>query len=134
MTNDLNYTGPGSLPHTQRILDPTDYPRITTTYDIVTPESAEDGDVAESGWEDEVGHDCRPDQGDANPDCRWSVVHMAVAFLSGKCLDSGGGPESYYEADGTTDYSTGANTRLAFHLEGFLPDELDTIHAFLDRA
>ena len=31
MTNYLNYTGPGSLPHTQRILDPTDYPRITTT-------------------------------------------------------------------------------------------------------
>ena len=133
MTNYLNYTGPGSLPHTQRILDPTDYPRITTTYDIVTPESAEDGDVAESGWEDEVGHDCRPDDYDKD-DGLLTPVHMAVAFLTDKCLDSGGGPESYYEADGTTDYRTGANTRLAFHLKGFLPDELDAIHAFLDLA
>lgn len=131
MTNYLNYTGPGSLPHTQRILDPTDYPRITTTYDIVTPESAEDGDVAESGYEDEVGHDCRPDQGDGNPDGLWSPVHMAVAFLSDKCLDSGDG-ETYYEADGHTNMYTGVHTQLAFHLEGFLPDELDAIHAHLD--
>jgi len=108
------------------------WPRITTTYEVVTPESAEDGDVAESGWEDEVGHDCRPDQGDANPHGLWSPVHMAVAFLSDKCLDSGGGPESYYEADGHTNMYTGVHTRLAFHLEGFLPDELDAIHAFLD--
>tara|TARA_Y100000588_G_scaffold391068_1_gene498590 strand:+ start:950 stop:1351 length:402 start_codon:yes stop_codon:yes gene_type:complete len=131
MTNYLNYTGPGSLPHTQRILDPTDYARITTTYDIVTLESAEDGDVAESGWEDEVGHDCRPDDYDRDNGLL-TPVHMAVAFLSGKCLDSGGGPETYYEADGHTNMYTGARTRLAFHLVGFLPDELDAIHAFLD--
>lgn len=99
-----------------------DYPRITTTYDIVTPESAKEGDVAESGFEDEIGHDCRPDDydiDDGNP----TPVHVAVAFLDDKCLDSGGGPGSYYEADGTTDYKTGENTRRAYHLEGFTDRE-----------
>ena len=37
----------------------TDEKRIRVTYEIITPESAADGDVAESGWLDKEGRDFR---------------------------------------------------------------------------
>ena len=40
---------------------------------------------------------------------------------------------SYYQADGSTDYSTGEETRNAYHLEGFTHDQLRAIYRRVTR-
>lgn len=54
-------------------------PRILTTYSTVTPESAEHGDVADSGWIDEDG----VPMGDDDE----SAVDDAVKFLKDKGVE-----------------------------------------------
>ena len=40
---------------------------------------------------------------------------------------------SYYQADGSTDYRTGEETRNAYHLKGFTPDQLRAIYLRVRR-
>ena len=84
---------------------------IRISYEVVTPESAEDGDVAERGWEDEDGeeHD----------------VESAGRFLQGTEPSSSHFHEGiwYTDVDGDVDFTTGAETRRSYHLSGFSVDE-----------
>jgi hypothetical protein len=118
--------------------------KIQMTYEVVTPESAEDGDFADHGFAEPGGwtysiadesfeERCKSvgrDQAlkDMTPEPEeFDTVAEAVEFLShygpfeASCypLCKSGGHDCWVtQADSDVDYSTGAETRLSFHLEG----------------
>lgn len=100
-------------------------PLIKVTYSIVTPESAEDGDFAESGWEDEDGFDCTPDEFDVLEGL--TAVDVASRLLlregvmepSSSFYQHGVWFSSYPE----TDYRTGESKTRSFYLYGFTEAE-----------
>ncbi len=75
------------------------------TYDIVTPESAEDGDVAESGYYSRGGwkHE--------DPS-EWTLREVVTQFGYGGFEDGG---SSFYSATSDTNYRTGEDTSYAVH-------------------
>jgi hypothetical protein len=86
---------------------------IRTTYEIVTPESAEQGDAAERGFEDEDGTAYTEAEAiDKLRGCEPSRSAFSVG--------PNGEPHVWYtEADGSIDYSDGSERRESFHLVGF---------------
>jgi hypothetical protein len=54
-------------------------PKITTTYQVITPESAAEGDYEETGFIDEEGQDMEPDEFDLEEGK--TPVDLAVEFL-----------------------------------------------------
>ena len=112
--------------------------RIKTTYSVVTPESAEIGDYADSGWENEEGVCADPDELDVE---EHGSVLAAVVDCAVKAIGNGveasdyptccPGHTWYTEIDGETDYSDGSNKTLSFHLDGFSEDEELAIYAAL---
>jgi hypothetical protein len=106
---------------------PAEDKKIVTTYQIVTPESAEQGDFADQGWENEEGESMLPDQYDEGI----TAVDKAVKFLQ----DNGGSEPSssqfnygvWYstpDSDHNNDYFTkGIEKYYSFHLKGFTPEE-----------
>ncbi len=100
--------------------------RIATTYQVVTPESAEQGDYADQGWEDEDGESMVPDEYDVEEEK--TAVDKAVEFLT----DKGGlEPSSshfntgvwYSTIDPERDFHSGEEKYYSFHLKGFTPEE-----------
>lgn len=97
------------------------HPRILTTYETVTPESAEHGDVADRGWIDDEGESMAPDSYDRSEGL--TAVDKAVRFLK----DNGAGEASssyfhrgiWYSDYGSEDYRTGENEQRSYHLKGF---------------
>ena len=85
---------------------------FSVTYDIVTPESAADGDVADSGY---LLEDCS--LRDAIREMDHCLVQPSVWPF-----DPSYPWLSFYEVDGETDVRTGETTSKAFHL----PDNLTT--------
>jgi hypothetical protein len=85
--------------------------KVRITYEVVTPESAEEGDAAERGWIDEDGTDY--------------TVEDAIQLLQGKEPSSSHfHPGVWYsDIDGDVDLRTGAETRQSYHLDGFSEDE-----------
>jgi hypothetical protein len=77
--------------------------RYSITYEIVTHESAELGEAAESGFELE---DCECDPEEAANE--WS----------NHCFDGGSDGYSWYVADAEVDYMTGDCTTRAYHFDG----------------
>jgi hypothetical protein len=106
-------------------------PRITTTYQTVTPESAEHGDFADCGFEDEDGYPCVPEDEDE------TVVSMAVSFLTDKgvmepsCWPTWGIGTWYSTEPQIEDYSTAEEISYSFHLKGFTEDQERAIYAAL---
>lgn len=102
--------------------------RIATTYQIVTPESAEQGDYAESGWEDEEGESVEPDEFD---DEGTTVVDKAVKWLLDKgaieASSSSFHSDVWYTSAEDINYSTGSFTTYNFHLRGFTPEEQEAV-------
>lgn len=107
---------------------------IASTYSIITPKSAEDGDYAENGWKDSAGN--RYDVGAANPadigqpitgeDYDGDVVAEAVAYLKSEGASE---PSSYpfnavtwYSAS-NEDYRSGSTEETSYHLYGFTAEE-----------
>jgi len=113
--------------------------RIKTTYQVVTPESAEIGDYAECGWEDEEGVSADPDELDVEEHGSESAAAIALAVdylcTHGSGLEASDYPECcpghtwYTETDGEKDYADGSEKTLSFHLEGFTEDEERAIYA-----
>ena len=97
---------------------------IRTSYASITPESAEEGDFADTGWVDEKGRDCEPDEFDREEGL--DRVDLAVKMLQ----DEGGFrylDANLYEGDPDLDYGTGTETTITFHLDGFSEEELEEI-------
>lgn len=120
---------------------------IQITFDVVSPESAEDGDFAdhgfygEGGWKfsiadeafeercNKVGRDQALKDMTPEPDT-FDTVDEAVDFLSNygpfeaSCHPLCDNGHCWLtQADGDTDYSTGEVTRLSFHVDGATPAE-----------
>lgn len=107
-------------------------PRVAITYAIITPESAEDGDFAEHGWEDEEGVDLAPDEFDIENGI--TLVDKTVDFLRSEgafeTSSSHFSTGAWYSAQ-SDDYRTGNNTERGFHLIGYTPqDEHDVWKKF----
>lgn len=100
-------------------------PRIRITFETVTPESAEEGDFAETGWVDEEGVVMED-----------NVVDDAVEFLrSAGCLEPSSSPFQpgawYTQADADVNYTTGEHYRESFHLVNFTAEQEQAIYAAL---
>lgn len=109
--------------------------QIFTTYSTVTPESAEQGDTAKSGWYDSgwkfdaadkpnKGHICEPDEFDDGA----TAVDLAVRYLKDKgVIESSSShfhPDIWFSTESQVeDYSTGESIQYDFHLEGFTEAE-----------
>ena len=124
--------------------------RITITYDVTTPESAEHGDYADTGWIDEEGVDCTPDECDIDEakDTLWDGRDdeptkeeselAALVTNAVKVIQGNGGVEAsssefhagvwYTQCDADQDFSNGEDTRHSFHLNDFLPEEEEAIY------
>lgn len=107
--------------------------RIRVTYEIITPESAANGDVAESGWLDEEGRDFRLPLCPSSPEGDTPVA-FAIDYLRCEGATSDGGSEwlTTY-GDMETD---GSVTNTSFHLvdSEWTDEEIDEIHRALSPA
>ena len=92
---------------------------FTITYDIVTPQSAIDGEVEASGYLFANGEHCNmTDASDAQAaDARRDAamtLRQAIALIG--FVSDAGHSLSFYETDGNTDYRTGEHEQRALHL------------------
>ena len=103
--------------------------RVRICYEVVTPESAAEGDAAERGWIDEEGIDVTPSADDvAEHDGPVdALVNLTLEAIGHTSLVPSSGcwhPGLWYtDADPERDCFTGAETRQSYHLAGFTPDE-----------
>jgi hypothetical protein len=105
---------------------------INVTYDVVTPESAEDGDVAERGWLEPILITREDLEEDRDQDWveDWVAAtlrilqHEGVGAVGADTYGRGAVPSWFTEVDGDVDDATGAVTRRTFHPEGYNRDEL----------
>jgi len=99
---------------------------IKVYYEIVTPESAEEGDAAERG-EDEPIVLTRDDLDEDEPswvDAAVRAISYNAGALEADTYGRGAVPSWFIEVDGHTDYRTGAETRRSFHPRGFSREEM----------
>jgi hypothetical protein len=117
-------------------IDPEMNPLIrVVSYSRTTPESAEHGDFSETGWVNEEGGSCTPDDYDREDGL--TCVDLAVKMLK----DGAAYPSSthfhtgiWYSADcGTLDYRTGEDEERSYHLKGFSPEEERAIFLHMTR-
>lgn len=100
---------------------------IKTTYQIVTPESAEDGDFADQGWDDEEGESMLPDEYDIEDGI--TAVDKAVDFLKNEKYTTEPSSNEFYVGlsystpDPDRNYSTDEETYYTCHLYGFTIEE-----------
>lgn len=108
---------------------------IRISYEVITPESAELGEVAERGWIDEDGVNVDPDVDPRIEDAsywRWAVLNAAVGVIGyyrqPSCYPFAPGFTWYSETTGDENYATGAVTYRSWHLSGFTPEEEQDIY------
>lgn len=104
-------------------------PKICITYEIITPESAENGEAAERGWENKDGVSMQPDEFDLDDGV--TAVDLAVKFLTKEFANE---PSSshfhngvWYTAYGSQNYRDGSYTNRGYHLVGFTPEQEEQI-------
>lgn len=83
---------------------------FTVTFGIITPESAERGDYAESGFIDAHGYPVTALIGVETPD-----VAMTLREALKHCAPQEDNGYSFSECDGRNDYQTGANEIRSLH-------------------
>jgi len=108
---------------------------IRTTYQTITPESAENGDYADQGWENEEGENMIPDNWKYDEQ---TVVEKSVDFLeyNGAYTTSNSKfwIDTYYSTSSPElDYSTGEEKYYTFHLYGFTEIEQKEIFDRITR-
>lgn len=111
--------------------------RIRIAYQIVTPESTEEGDFAEQGWENEEGVVMEPDEEAVaesgvflSGETR-AYADEAVRFLTddipGVIVEASSTPSNgvnvWYTGDADTDPQTGDERTETYHLVGFTEEE-----------
>lgn len=117
-------SAPGAFP----VVNGDDMRKIRISYETVTPESAAEGDIADSGWIEEEGITIDPDEYDIEEHGGKSaaVVAMVIETIgryvepSASCFFPG---VWYTDVDSNIDYRTGAENRRSYHLSGFSEDE-----------
>lgn len=101
---------------------PADLFRVSVTYNVVTPESSEFGDFAESGFE------VKPHAASLK-----AVLELFEKHI-GHCENfvDGSTNQSLYETDGSVNYRTGAETHRTLHVTGS-PRVMRRLNALLSR-
>jgi len=124
--------------------------RIKTTYQVVTLESAKEGDYADQGWEDEIGvfvdpiadmsdfigSECITADGCAVPESELefkATVYLACKFLrDAGPLEPSNSPQwsegTWYTGPHDVDYSGGSETTYSYHMSGFSEEEEKAIY------
>lgn len=99
---------------------------IKVYYEIVTPESAEEGDFAETGELEPIvlTHDDLDEDEPSWVDAAVRAISDNAGALEADAYGRGAVPSWFIEIDGSTDYRTGANTRRSFIPKGFTPEEM----------
>lgn len=105
-------------------------PRVRVTFEIVTPESAEDGDTAETGWIDEIGTTFDASDTDDDEPSIGTAVARFITRAGGHVEPSDWPPEVtphrapwFTQSDPDRDFRTGAEERHSYHVEGLTADE-----------
>lgn len=98
-------------------------PGFLITFDLITEESAAEGDTADGGYSG--SESCAVDEFD---DEGVTAIDKAVRFLTRECSVEAGSShfhsDLYYsDADGDTDWRTGDETRKSYHPVNFTVDE-----------
>lgn len=93
------------------------------TYEIITPESAAEGDVEEQGWLDEEGYDIELDDYDIEEEL--TIIDKAVEYLRDEGVTEFSG--SWWTAYGSMDMYSGETENRSYHPYGFTDKELDAI-------
>lgn len=88
-------------------------PKFLITYEIVTPESAEHGDVAEHGYVPPVGYKFPIDAVDMDRDRDALSFDLRAAVNMIGCVENAG--RWFVEVDGRVNYQNGAETRYSLH-------------------
>lgn len=109
-------------------------PKITITFQVLTPESAEHGDYEETGWIDDEGVDMTPDEYDTEEGL--TAVDKAVEFLKDKGAWEASSypfhPGTWYTqtepAHDRAYFEQGREETHSFHLEGFSEAEQKAIY------
>jgi DNA-directed RNA polymerase subunit RPC12/RpoP len=100
--------------------------KIKISYSTVTPESAENGDFADTGWEDEEGvpfpeSDYESHEEMIDDIVRW--LHNRVTYFSSSMFD----PNGWYSSE-DEDYTSDESTEYAYHLYNFTEEEEKEIY------
>jgi hypothetical protein len=117
--------------------------KIRIAYEVITPESAEEGDAAERGWEDEEGVEIAPDTYDLE-DHDGNKTKAAVALAVEEITKYGGvepsdyptchaGHTWYTTIDPERDYQDGSEKFYSFFLDEFTEEEELEIYRRLTR-
>lgn len=108
---------------------------IRISYEVITPESADIGEIDDSGWIDEDGVVIDPEVDPRIEDAsykEWAVLNAAVGVIGyhrqASCYPFAPGFTWYTETAGDEDYATGAVTYKSWHLSGFTPEEEQAIY------
>ena len=103
---------------------------IDFTYDVVTPESAEFGDVAESGFI-APGMWRYPDLEDYERN-EWAIGDLAYLIHFAKSLGITCDGDNFYSVDPDINYRTGESTTYGMHIAGVTPATFERIARLLD--
>jgi len=82
--------------------------KITTTYQVVSPESAEVGDVEDQGFHDEQGEVFKTPQEAAD------FITEHYAYIPS---ESPSDNAKWWSTDGDEDYTTGFRTYYSYHID-----------------
>jgi hypothetical protein len=102
--------------------------RIRISYSITTPESAEQGDYAEHGWEDEEGVSMEPDEFDR--DDGKTALELTLEFFNKKGISEASSShfhEGIWYTSQEHDYHTGEDKEYNYHLVNFSPEEEEMV-------
>jgi hypothetical protein len=111
---------------------------ISMTYDRVTPESAEAGDVAEAGfcaeggWYFDAASPAVAEELTTHPELYWKPVNpgdlsSAIRWAQDHGCTQDNGDGSFYSVEPYINYETGEDTSHAVHFNGFTPSTLARI-------
>jgi len=102
--------------------------RIRIAYEIITPESAEQGDAEERGWIDEEGIAVSPDEWDEEI----TAAAKTVMFLKNEGVSepssSAFHPGVWYTAYGEQNWRDGSYKNQSYHLVRFTPEEEEEVY------
>jgi len=110
-------------------------PRIRTSYSVTTPESAADGDYAETGWHDEEGVTFELDEFDIEDGLTLADIVIKWLHSNGayEASSSQFHPGVWYTSH-SEDYTDGSDTEYNYHLYDFTPeDEAEIFKKFHER-
>lgn len=109
--------------------NPSRNPRVVVTYEVVTPESAEFGDVDDRGFVDEDGYEIDPDEDETLGEATAKYLRHDVVEASSSHFH----PGIWYIGEASPNYRTGAERTYSYHLKDFTEAEQRDVYNELKR-